>query len=61
MNVIVFFQIEWKNKEEDEVNGDGEAKELTNGIEKLKILDMDENTKGIPKVSFKNKLIFTVK
>ena len=52
MNVIVFFQIEWKNKEEDEVNGDGEAKELTNGIEKLKILDMDENTKGIPKVSF---------
>jgi len=42
-------EIEWKNKEEDEVNGDGEAKELTNGIEKLKILDMDENTKGIPK------------
>jgi nucleosome assembly protein 1-like 1 len=41
-------EIEWKNKEEEsEAGGDTEA--ITNGIEKLKVLDMDENTKGIPK------------
>eukprot|EP00088_Acartia_fossae_P064856 TRINITY_DN798_c0_g1_i2.p1 TRINITY_DN798_c0_g1~~TRINITY_DN798_c0_g1_i2.p1 ORF type:complete len:328 (-),score=122.75 TRINITY_DN798_c0_g1_i2:28-1011(-) len=40
-------EIEWKNKEEEQ-NGDA-TEAITNGIGKLKVLDMDENTKGIPK------------
>jgi len=38
-------EIEWKDKEKE----DGDTEELTNGFAKLKVLDMDENTKGIPK------------
>jgi len=40
-------EIEWKNKEEETENGDTNGTEaITNG---MKVLDMDENTKGIPK------------
>ena len=49
------FQIEWKNKEEETENGDTNGTEaITNG---MKVLDMDENTKGIPKVRLLDKLM----
>ena len=49
------FQIEWKNKEEETENGDTNGTEaITNG---MKVLDMDENTKGIPKVRLLYKMM----
>ena len=49
------FQIEWKNKEEETENGDTNGTEaITNG---MKVLDMDENTKGIPKVRLLDNLM----
>lgn len=40
-------EIEWVDKPKEEE--DDEEKELNGAVEKLKITDMDENTKGIPK------------
>ena len=38
-------KIEWKDEEEDE------EEKLTNGVKQISINGMDENTKGIPKVT----------
>ena len=38
-------KIEWKDEEDDE------EEKLTNGVKQISINGMDENTKGIPKVT----------
>ncbi len=38
-------KIEWKDEDEDE------EEKLTNGVKQISINGMDENTKGIPKVT----------
>ncbi len=48
--IFVCVKIEWTEMPKEEEDKDNE-KELNGAVEKLKITDMDENTKGIPKVT----------